>query len=145
MALFETPKPEVTFTPFATFTPSQIYAFFKEGFDCTQQFTKKNVPMQDSVAVLEEIKRIEAEVISKASGSFILTAETGHYDEETHEYVIDTPEVRYTPTTLQDLAMTINSPILDVDAVVADCIKYNPSFKEDRTFEEFKASFNVTL
>ena len=51
MSLFETPKKEYVFTPFAVKQPMDIYALFKSGKDFTKMFIEDNEPMQDSEVV----------------------------------------------------------------------------------------------
>lgn len=140
MSLFETPKQENTFTPFAVKQPMDIYALFKAGKDCTKMFIEDNVPTQDSEIVQEEIKRLEEEILSKMSGTFVIGTVNTYPNGEDNEEVIE--NVYFKVSTKANLLASMTSiSILDKSIVLDDCIAYNPSYDPTRTWKQFVDSF----
>lgn len=136
MALFDKYN---SVTNSVSITPTEgraIYQLFKQGYDETPIFTKFHYDIAQSVIVKNEIKSLEAEIISRVSGEHLDFIEQEFLDEEgTHIETIATP---YVPTTKEDLICSLVSEILDTTIVVNDCIAYNPDFNANRTWEDFK-------
>ena len=113
MSLFEK-EIEVPITQsFSVKSASQIYVLFKSGKDCSQMFKEDRVPMEDSVLVFNEMSRIESVVLANIS----------------------------TVNNIDALVSSISSSLLDVRTVVNDIIAYDPTYRLERTFDEFKVYY----
>ena len=93
-----------------------IYGYFRDGMDHTQMFKSKGIPFSRSEAVWDEIKRLENEANSLAM--------EGKLSSE------------------KDLVAGLKSSLLNVELLVEDVIKYNPTYDEDRTFDEWLKGFS---
>jgi len=143
MSFFKKETPAI-FVPFRVKTAQQIYDLYKQGLDHIQMFMNPGiaVPFEDSLAVFNEMNRLESEILSKMAGTFVITPEVGHFSEdETPVWVVDTAEVRYVPTTRENLVASLHSDLLDIHILTADCIVYDPDYNETRTWSEFIAAY----
>lgn len=82
--------------------------------DPTRLFTEYWYKIYSSEGVYDEVKRLEKEAVA---------------------YVLANPDCN-----AQDVIDNVSSAILDVPTVWQHIIKYNPIYKSDRTFEEWKDS-----
>ncbi len=108
-----------------------------------------NYTNEEIIDVKKLLTNIETEIISKMSGSYVLTPgipAVTHIDEETGEKVIDSPVILpsyFEVTTKTALIESITSDLLNIEEVVNDFIKYYKVYDADRTWVSFKALFNT--
>ena len=138
MGLFEKQEAKAELPPFSVKSAKEIYELFRGGKDCRMMFLEDNVPYLDSEKVLEEIKSIEAEANLKVGGNCVITEAVYSEMDEAGEKEIISEAVYYKPTTMDDLSNNVPSELLDAKAVVADVVKYTPTYVEKRTWDEFK-------
>lgn len=119
-----------------------IYTEAKKGKDQTQIFLSNDYLNEHIIEVFNEIKRLEKEILSKVSGSYLIEKrypatykEDGTIDEEA------VPAVYFDASTKTVLLESLSSDLLDVSVVLDDVIKYNPSYNESRTWTEFKQNY----
>lgn len=113
MALFEKITENIVVLPSLTALEAQsIYNEFKLGNDFTTQFINNNTPLEYSIEVWDEIKRLEREII---------------------HYVVNDTDLH----SEDELMSLLSSELLDIPTIVSDCILYNPTYQEGMTFTEF--------
>lgn len=117
MSLFKKP-PKTRALP--TLTPAlakTIYDLLATGIDATTVFTKHGHKIKHTEQVIAEMNRIEASAIKKVRDNQSMTK--------------------------GNLIASLSSPLLIVATVVDDIIKYNPSFKDNRTYANFKTEITT--
>ena len=101
-----------------------IYAEFKLGKNENELF-KEGVSFSDSKLVMDEIKVLESEMLSKMNGSFVLTEMVpAEYNEEGEETAVSIPATYFNVTTELVLKNSMSSDLLDVSILVADVRAY---------------------
>ena len=143
MTLFIKKKPVKEELVVSASEAQKIYGYFKSGLDETQIFLKYGLPITISAFVKAEIKSLESQIISKMKGSYLLTGEESHFDEETGEKVVDVEAVYFKPTTEVALKNSISSDLLDVDLLVTDVRVWSDGKPDESpTWVDYKNSFN---
>lgn len=122
-----------------------IYGLFKslelEMDDISQVYTNKpsdkDYSMNQIKTVSKEMIRLNNEIDSKMSGSYLISS--AEYDEEGVE---TSPAVYFEPTTKQALIDSLSSSLLDITIFANDKIVYDKGdYDADRTWEEFVAIY----
>jgi hypothetical protein len=113
--LFQKDQPVVPIIPDLTSEGATIiYNALKNGLTETDIFKQLNIPFEHSTQVVNEIQLLESLVLSTLL-----------------------------PETKEELLSTLSSDLLNVVTVLDDIIKYNPSFDESRTYEQFLLTYHV--
>ena len=141
--LFKTIKAINTLATLTAKKAQEIYVGLQTK-DANRLFLEDNIPTEYTVAVEKEINRLESEMVSKMSGSFIIEpavpatyTEEGEIDEEA------VPAVYYTVTTEKALKEGMSSEILDIPTLVTDVRIWsdgNPD--QEPSWTNYKSSFN---
>lgn len=120
MSLFnkgKTPRKTEKITPKIA---QEIYALLASGYDETGLFIKKGISFAFSIAVIDEIRRIEAEVMSIMSEKLCKSR--------------------------KELIEGLKSELLSIEIIVTDIVQYYPFYTEKkRSWEEFRESFKVEM
>ena len=142
--LFKTIKTINTLATLTSKKAQEIYVGLQTK-DANRLFLEDNIPTEYTVAVEKEINRLESEMVSKMSGSFIIEpavpatyTEDGEIDEE------EVPAVYFGVTTETALKASMSSEILDIPTLVTDVRIWsdgNPD--QEPAWTNYKASFNV--
>lgn len=93
--------------PLTSDRAKHIYGMLQLYGDPTTVFTQVGIDIPDSVIVLQEAKRIEKEIL----------------------VVLADPNP---PKTIGEVCAKVNSERLDVNVVLTDVIKYNPTYSSER-------------
>ena len=118
MSLFKT-EPKVTVLPDLTATDAKkIYDLLATGIDATTVFTKHGYKIKYTGQVIAEMSRLEALAVKTVRGNQSISKDA--------------------------LVGKLSSSLLDVAKVADDVVKYNPSFKDDRTYTDFKTEITAT-
>jgi len=120
-----------------------IYELLKTK-DANVLFLEEDIATEYTEQVEKELKRLESEVVSKMSGSFVTTPKVpATYDEMGEVDKEAIPAVYYKVTTETALKSSLSSDLLDVDTVVADVRAWsdgNPD--ETPNWTTYKNSFS---
>ena len=115
MSLFQVSKPSEEQPTLTREIAAEIYAVLLQGFDISSAFTRpgNTFAFAHIEKVYKEARRIEGNVFNLLP----------HLDMEN--------------PSIQNLMDWIDSSILSVEDVIKDVVKFNPSFDESRTWEQF--------
>lgn len=129
MYLFK--EPVIVVPPDPPVTPAraqEIYGYCASRKTETEIFTEGLASFEELAIVWNEINAIEAEIISKMSGTFVI-------DE-------GPPVVYFEVQNRNKLETSLSSDILDTDLIVADLILYCPTYDSERKYADFKDYFD---
>lgn len=147
MSLFDKKKPVKEVEPLTAKRAQELYAMFAEGIGETTMFIEHEVPFAESKVVWTEIKRLEAEVMSKMSGTFIIKAGTpAVYDEKGKLVKEAIPPVYFVVKSEKMLVASLKSDLLDVAILTQHVREYsdgNPDAAPD--FKTWLESFKKEM
>lgn len=113
MTFGQDPIPATTLPEITAEAAQEIFNLLKtQSLASAREANGSKYPLQFFYAVDKEFKRMAKEFNEWASGK-VIAPEVSHFDEETGEKVVDTPEVRYELTTETDLVSKVSSDILN--------------------------------
>ena len=133
--------------PLEELTPTramQVYGQLKIGKTANELFTKYACPFLWTETVWNEAKRIEAEIISKMSGTWILEAGIPAVYDELGELVTPAiPPVYFQATTASAMINSLESELLTIVTVLQDVGSWIDGDPENGipTWVEFVALF----
>ena len=137
MALFIKPVSANVLPALTAATAQSIYVLLKTK-DANMMFLEDNIPTEYTVQVEKEMRKLEAEYMSKVSGTYLLTASIpATYDDEGEVDTEVVPAVYFALTTKAALLKTMSSEILNLETLCSDIEDYYREYKEDRDFSEF--------
>jgi len=117
MNLFKKPPNTRALSMLTPAKAKTIYNLLATNIDATTVFTKHGHKIKHTEKVISEMSRIEALAIQKIRDNQSMTK--------------------------GNLIASLSSTLLIVATVVDDIIKYNPSFKDNRSYAEFKTEINA--
>lgn len=146
MGLFNTTKKKKNST--LTLTPAlaqEIYGAIEKNGTAQAAFlaSDTNFDFSNCTLVWNELKSLEAEVMSKMSGNFVITPAIPEIKDENDKIIQEAvPAVYFKVTTQKDLAKSLESDLLDVDLLVDDCRIFSDGNPDDAPkWKDWKKSF----
>jgi len=140
MTLFNTTKTKNTLPALTAVKAQEIYESLKTR-DANTLFLEDNIPTEYTEVVMAEMKKLEAEMVSKMKGSYVTVEEVSHLDEN-GEKVIDTAKEYFSVTTETALKASMSSDILDIPTLVEDVRQYSDNNPDSSPlWDVYKNSF----
>ena len=142
MTLFKTIKTANTLATLSSKNAKIIYGKLKTK-DGNRLFLEDDIATEYTEQVQKEISSLESEMVSKMSGSYVLTPKVlATYDDEGEVLTKEVPAVYYIVTTEAALKASMSSDLLDVSTVVTDVrIWSDGKPDESPSWDTYKSSF----
>ena len=140
--LFKTVNPINTLPALDSTHAMEIYVALKTK-DGNRLFLEDNIATEYTEQVQKEISILESEMVSKMSGSYVLTPKVlATYDDEGEVLTKEVPATYYIVTTEAALKASMSSDLLDVSTVVTDVrIWSDGKPDESPSWTTYKSSF----
>ena len=132
MSLFDKKKPGKEVEPLTPKMAQELYDLFRSGKTHTRLFIEDGVSFDDSGAVWNEIKKLEAEIMSKMSGSFVITPGIpAVYDKFGKLVEKAVPPVYFVVKDEKMLVESLKSALLDTAVLVTDVLRFSDGNPDD--------------
>jgi hypothetical protein len=110
----------------------EIYGMLAGGLNETTLFTEHEVAFEESAIVMAEIRRLEAEVMSKMSGNYITVPEIPEIRDENNKVIQEfVPAVYFVVKDEKMLVESLKSELLDVAILVTDVRRFSDGNPDD--------------